>query len=1196
MDSNPWNCEYNWSKRVPTGTDGWLCFGLERSQYVPFWCFVGFLALACTAVRALWEFQAAMKEKKKSKPAGRQRNPSVNPTPNSLEAGLLNGASAASQDVVVDTERMASICSENGISNGLEAASLAVAVALQRRRSYASVTVGVALKNGHSGHHKEVNLELDVGATPFMDLLRAADKELQAVMANGFPASSSETPELLFSWDRKPAGDMPQGHWMMQVASPTKLQVFGSTLQEERAFSVLFEACAANPNGNLWELPAAAEADLQAAHAWGTPQMDFAAYRNPASGKLRPIPELVAGLPINLQADAIAGDGFQISHEELRRRSNIISSTVSKAALQGRSKCVILYLPRGEAIAPSFLGALQAGFQVVPVDVHWPTDRAVGVTEDSNASAVLVDPSSQDAWNSLGLSLPVICVDETLFESGEGAAGVHAKLDQDDPAIMLFTSGSTGKPKGIMLSHGYVTGLAAGVADWKRVGAESKTLCYHSPTWMPFIDYLFAPLLKGGCCLYFPQGATHVVKPVELSDFANRHGATNCGFVPAMLDIFLEDGLPQSFTDVGVGGAAVPAELCKRVITAFRKGGALYQGYSGTEIGDVTAVRMLSDADVDRWANEKGFMGAARPHAGQRLAILDEAQQLVGPGGTGEITVSGPVLASGYLNLPDKTAETFLPSCAALGGARAARSGDLAMWTESGSLKVVGRRDAMVKVRGARVELGEVETAVASHPAVKSTVVTVYEDQLVAYVVPAVPANLRDHCKERLVAYMVPHIFEGIEELPRLPNGKINKKALPTPAERTDGAETVMELDSLGQMRKFTRRNAAEDRILDNVRAILIGMVIQSHATPLPAGAQMFDIANRSLGAGATWGPWQLWLLQVTRGGGWSSLAFLNGFDDTRGMKPYGFTYREPLFLVLWLILDFNWTMWYLPVFVYMKGIFNAAHWLGIPRLHMFLFSQIWILLPAFVDFYAGWQPWDPNGSVNVCTPGCYCPFDDLPWLQTVLYYTMGWWVSFYEPQKHSMLGHALIFIPCYWLGFYFGAPIFKFLTKVADEPSKLKKTAIAAGVLGFYLLMYKKNEQLNDGYDDRCSSYWGPGGEFQFGQVMENIAYFAMNLAMSLTYVIFIAAAVPVHLKSFAKNCFPSLIISAFTPCILDLPTMVLSLRSMLPAAVSPTLEMAWAFGVPFLYETVVGVMAAIALPLIAKGVMRLGAACRKK
>merc|ERR1719277_1444717 len=172
-------------------------------------------------------------------------------------------------------------------------------------------------------------------------------------------------------------------------------------------------------------------------------------------------------------------------------------------------------------------------------------------------------------------------------------------------------------------------------------------------------------------------------------------------------------------------------------------------------------------------------------------------------------------------------------------------------------MEIVGRLGSMVKVRGARVELGEVEAVVSSHPAVKATVVTVYEDKLVAYVVPAVPGDLRDHCKGRLVAYMVPHVFEEIEELPRLPNGKVNKKGLPKPQERSDGAEVVMELDSLGQMRKFTRRAASEDRVLDNVRAILIGLVIMGHAMPLPKGPNGgFEMRDNSFHPlGADYGP-----------------------------------------------------------------------------------------------------------------------------------------------------------------------------------------------------------------------------------------------------------------------------------------------------------------------------------------------------
>merc|ERR1719482_304681 len=194
------------------------------------------------------------------------------------------------------------------------------------------------------------------------------------------------------------------------------------------------------------------------------------------------------------------------------------------------------------------------------------------------------------------------------------------------------------------------------------------------------------------------------------------------------------------------------------------------------------------------------------------------------------------------------------------------------------------------------------------------------------------------------------------------------------------------------------------------------------------------------------------------------------------------------------------------------------------------------------------------------------------------------------------MVGHALIFIPCYWIGFYFGAPIFKVLTKIADEPNILRRVAIAAGVLGLYCVMYVKGQFLLNDYDDRCSAFWGPEGSFVYDQIFKNVVYFIMNLSMSLTYVIFIAAAVPFHLKYMAKICFSSLIASAFTPCLCDWPSMALELRKVLPAALSPSLEMAWVFSVPFLYELVVGAFFAVMLPIIAKGVMRIAAEVRSR
>merc|ERR1711904_643122 len=150
-------------------------------------------------------------------------------------------------------------------------------------------------------------------------------------------------------------------------------------------------------------------------------------------------------------------------------------------------------------------------------------------------------------------------------------------------------------------------------------------------------------------------------------------------------------------------------------------------------------------------------------------------------------------------------------------------------------------------------------------------------------------------------------------------------------------------------------------------------------------------------------------------------------------------------------------------------------------------------------------------------------------------------------------------------------------------------------GVLGLYCAMYMKGQVLINDYDDRCSAFWDPQGSFVFDQVIKNFVYFFMNLSMSLTYVVFIAAAVPVHLKYMAKICFSSLIFSAFTPCLLDFPTMAMELRKVLPAMISPFMEMAWVFSIPFLYELVVGAIFAVILPIVAKALIRTSAAAKR-
>jgi hypothetical protein len=200
----------------------------------------------------------------------------------------------------------------------------------------------------------------------------------------------------------------------------------------------------------------------------------------------------------------------------------------------------------------------------------------------------------------------------------------------------------------------------------------------------------------------------------------------------------------------------------------------------------------------------------------------------------------------------------------------------------------------------------------------------------------------------------------------------------------------------------------------------------------------------------------------------------------------------------------------------------------------------------------------------------------------------MGWWVSGPEEVKHSYVGHGLIFIPCYWIGFYSGGPIFKLLTQVADETRWSRKALIGFSVLIVYYLMFAFGQPLVDNFDDMCLSFWN-NGSFLWQQVLRNIAYYVLNLSMSLMYVIVIAALVPVHLKFLAKNCFSALICSAFTPCLLNLPVQALMLRQMLPEIISPGVEMVWMFTVAFLYELTTGAIFSVVLPKIALTLMSL-------
>jgi amino acid adenylation domain-containing protein len=1162
---------------------GEKCFGMEHWQLVPFWCLVLSLTLAYLVFKYAQECGTDCGKDKLLmswwiKFVGKVA-PSDLPA-SALEEGLLTKEKIRREpEVRLSTEQMTRVCENQ------EVASLATLFVLQHRRRFGNSTVSIVIGKDI----RDLDLELETPSMTFAKLSTVVDAELTSLRKEPTKYNIPDAPEVMFAWGQ---ATKKAGQWSIKQDGGF-LNVRGHDCEEVETFQVLYESFAANPNMDVWAVGTMTDATEKKVRQWSIGDRKLGQFRvgKQTDGAMRPVIEVLREAPAIPTADAIVGDNFAISHQELWRRAGAMTNVVTKNARGSKSKFIIFYMGRGEMIGPSYFGVLQAGYSIVPVDVHWPGDRIQMVVQDTEAAMILTDDVNADAFDSLNLELncPVIKVDlELMNQHASDAAPAMPTLNADSPALVLFTSGSTGRPKGIVLSHGYITALTADISEFKQMSTETKVMTASSPTWMPFLDALFAPLCKGGTCVLFPESATHVVRPDQLAEFARKTGATHSGFVPAMLEIFLEQGLPSTLAHVGVGGAPVPAELALRAKQALPHGGSLYTSYSGTEQGQPTVAIIRSEADVAMYTIPgRNLLDAGMAHGPQQIAILDQQLRPCGPGAIGEICVMGPGLCSGYLGMPEKTAETFVP-CDYFGGKIAARTSDLGQWTEQGHLKIVGRKDSMVKVRGARVELGEVENCVNSHPDVKTCVVVVNKDRLVAYVSPAVPGTLRDHCKTKLVAYMVPHLFQSLEELPRLANGKINKKALPEPEDQADGAETVMELDSLGQMRKFTRRSAAEDLVLDNVRAILIGIVLQSHPIPMFPDSYAMKSANWD-DLHAEWGPVQHAILWLLRSGGWSSLAFLSGFDDTRSERPYGFTYREPMFIALWFLCDFNWTMWYLPAFVIMRGFFCASHHLGLMKTHLILLSQIFLTMPAFVDLYTGWKPVDYSDGNPA---GCFAPFQEWPSAQYILYHTVGWWNM---GKEHSYLGIGLVFIPCYWLGFFLGPKIFPFLSRLAEEKNWFKRIAVALGVFWFYYFMSHVEAYSFTLYEDRCSQYW-VGGTFHFEHIVRNVVYWCLNLWQSLMYVVFIAAAVPVHLKYLAKVCFSALLFSPFAECLMDFSTQALQIRSVMPEMISPGVEIAWIMVIPFLFELLVGHGFMLILPPIAKGIIALNAWIKKQ
>jgi amino acid adenylation domain-containing protein len=429
-----------------------------------------------------------------------------------------------------------------------------------------------------------------------------------------------------------------------------------------------------------------------------------------------------------------------------------------------RGDTVALRLPADADLPAALLGVLKAGAAYVPIDPDTPDARISELCTDA-AVRLLVTHRPVD-----GLPVPAVPL-------GTSDTGTDSAPTPDDLAYALFTSGSTGRPKGVAVTHRNVTAYLRWYADHYALDGTDRALVHINYGFDLSVPELYAPLITGGALVLTDPDRR--ADPRHLTELARSADVTMISATPSMLRLLADDGgltgcaaLRTIFTC----GEPLPADLITTVAAQTRA--RLDNQYGPTET--TVAVTVWP---TNHHAPTGPIAPLGRPIDDCRVHVFDADGRPVPRGGIGELHIGGEQVARCYLGAPGLTADRFRPDpYAAVPGGRLYRTGDLARLGSDGQLEYLGRADRQVKVRGMRVEPGEVEAALAAHPLVRQAAVAADGGRLIAYVVTAagddVPADLHAFLTRRLPAHLVPAALVPLDALPSTPNGKIDYAAL----------------------------------------------------------------------------------------------------------------------------------------------------------------------------------------------------------------------------------------------------------------------------------------------------------------------------------------------------------------------------------------------------------------------------------
>ncbi|MBV8846856.1 MAG: amino acid adenylation domain-containing protein [Bryobacterales bacterium] len=482
----------------------------------------------------------------------------------------------------------------------------------------------------------------------------------------------------------------------------------------------------------------------------------------------------------NPESTAVQFEGTSLTYRQLHERSNRLARVLQKRGV-GPEVRVGLYAERSLEIAVALLGIWKAGGAYVPIDPAHGSARMEHIANESGFSVLLTQKSL------LGLLPPLTAKILLLDECGELCASespesVISGAGPSNLAYMIYTSGSTGKPKGVQIEHRSVGNFLCCMRREPGFDASDTLLAVTTLAFDIAGLEIYLPLLAGGCVVIVSRETAS--NGSLLMQSIEKTQPTVMQATPATWRLLIESGWQGNPNlKVLVGGDVLSVELGRELVSRCR---AVWNMYGPTETTIWSSIYRV-DGREDR------AVPIGRPIGNTDFYLLDRSRQPVCPGAEGELYIGGEGVARGYFERSDLTAEKFVPDgFSSRPGSRLYRTGDLARYGPDGNLYFLGRNDHQVKVRGFRVEPGEIESVLESHPAVRHSVVAARENTsgekcLVAYFVAdltinVTPAQLRRHLLAKLPEYMAPGAFVQLAALPLTANGKVDRAALPAPS------------------------------------------------------------------------------------------------------------------------------------------------------------------------------------------------------------------------------------------------------------------------------------------------------------------------------------------------------------------------------------------------------------------------------